>query len=177
MAKQTAMIAISESTNASITRMPSRVNHSNKQRVGGGQEHAREQRDMEQQVQSDGGAQHFGQIAGGDRDLAQHPQRVGDRARVSFAAGLRQVALADDPQARAQSLQQNRHQVRKHQHPQKLIAEARAAFQIGGPVARIHVADADQVGWPGEGKHAPPQRRLSGGDARMDLGQGSIDCG
>ena len=45
------------------------------QRVGGGEQHADEQRNVEQQVEADGRAQHFGQIAGGDGDFAEHPQR------------------------------------------------------------------------------------------------------
>ena len=75
-------------------------------------------------------------------------------ARIGFAARLRQVASADDAQPGGQRLQQNRHQVRKHQDPQKLVAEARAAFEVGGPVARIHVADADQVRGAREGEHS-----------------------
>ena len=33
----------------------------------------------EQQLQRDGGADHLGQVAGDDRDLAQQPERQGDR--------------------------------------------------------------------------------------------------
>ncbi len=175
--KHAAMIAISDSTKLSITRIPRLVNHSSKQRIGRGEQHAVQQRNVEEQIQCDGRAQHFGQVAGRDRDLAQNPERIGNRPRIRFAAGLRQVALRHDSQTRAQSLQQDGHQVRQHQHPQQLVAEARAAFQIGGPIAGIHVADAHQVGGSGEGEHPPPERRLSGANAGMHLGQRGVDCG
>ena len=54
----------------------------------------------------------------------------------------------------------------------KLVAEARAAFQVRGPVARIHVADADQVGRPGKGEHAPPEGDLRGADGGVNVGEG-----
>ena len=71
------------------------------QSVGRGKQHAEEQRNVEQQVQRDGRAQHFRQIAGRDGNLAEEPQGVGNGARIGFAAGLRQIALGDDAQSRA----------------------------------------------------------------------------
>ena len=44
------------------------------QDVERGDQHAGEQRQAEEQLQRDGGAQHFGQVAGGDGDFAEHPQ-------------------------------------------------------------------------------------------------------
>ena len=100
-------------------------------------------------------------------------------AWVGFAARLREVAPADDSQTRGKRLQQDRHGVGQHQDPQQLIAEARAAFQVGGPVAGVHVADADQVGGPGEGEHALPEAGMLRGDAGVDLGQrgGGLESG
>ena len=37
--------------------------------------HAPDQRDAEQQLQRDGGADDLGQVAGGDGDFAEHPER------------------------------------------------------------------------------------------------------
>ena len=56
-------------------------------------------------------AEHLGQVAGGDGDLAQHPEREATGARVVVAAGLRQVAAGDDAEPRAERLQQDGHQV------------------------------------------------------------------
>ena len=36
------------------------------------------QRNSEQQVEADGGADHFGQIGGADHDLGEEPQRISD---------------------------------------------------------------------------------------------------
>ena len=81
-------------------------------------------------------------------------------AGIGFAAGLGQIAAADDSQARAERLQQDRHGVRHDQHPEQAVAEAGAAGQIRGPVAGVHVADADQVGGAGESENAPPQSEV-----------------
>src|ERR1044072_433309 len=67
-----------------------------KQRVGGGEQDSHQQGNVEKQVERDGGAQHFGQVAGGNRDLAKHPEDHADLARVGLPAGLRQVAPAND---------------------------------------------------------------------------------
>ena len=89
-----------------------------KERIGAGEEHTPQQRNMEQHLQRDGRAQHLGQIAGRDGDFAQPPHSESNRARISLAAGLRQVASGDDPEARRESLQQDGHAVRHDQDPQ-----------------------------------------------------------
>ena len=99
-----------------------------------------------------------------------------DRARIRFAAGLRQIASGDDAEAGGKRLQQDRHDVRQHQDPQKLVAEASAAFEVGGPVAGVHVADADQVGRSGEGEHAAKRSRPRRVHAAVHFGQGSGPC-
>ena len=62
-------------------------------------------------------------------------------------------------------------QVGHQQDPEQAVAEARAAFQVGGPVAGVHVADADQVGGAGEGEHTPPEGHLGRADGGVDIGQ------
>ena len=115
------------------------------------------QRQAEQQIQRDGRADHLGQIAGRDRDLAQQPQHDRRRARVVIAAGLRQIAAAGDAEPRGQRLQQDRHQVRQHDHAEQRVAVPRAAGQVGRPVAGIHVADRDQVARAGKRQHLAPE--------------------
>jgi hypothetical protein len=124
-------------------------------------------RQAEQQVQADGHADHFGQVAGRDRDLGQDVERDVDHSRVGVPRGLRQVEAAHDAQAAAEALQQQRHQVAHQQHPDELVAEGAAAGDVGGPVARVHVADADQVGGPDEGEHAPPAFRCGNSHTGM----------
>ena len=111
---------------------------------------------------------HLREVAGGDGDLAEHPEHDGDRPASSVAAGLREVAPGDDAEPRRERLQQDRHQVRDQDHAQQRVAEARAAGEVRGPVARVHVADGHQVAGPGEGQHFPPEpgpvRHLNGSD-------------
>ena len=80
-----------------------------------------------------------------------------DRARVAVAAGLREVAAAGDAEARGERLQQDRHQVGDHDDAEQRVAVARAAGEVGGPVAGVHVADGDQVAGAGEGEHLAPE--------------------
>ena len=123
-------------------------------------------------LQRDGRADHLGEIAGGDGDLAEDPQHDRDRARVAVAARLREVAAAGDAEPRGERLQQDRHQVGDHDHAEQRVAVARAAGEVGGPVARIHVADGDQVARAGEGEHlAPEAGAVRDGDRAVDFGQ------
>ncbi len=71
------------------------------QRVGGGDENADHQRNVEEQIQADGGSENLGEIAGDDGELAEYPERVGHGERVFVAAGLGEIAARDDPETRA----------------------------------------------------------------------------
>ena len=119
-----------------MVRMPKLWSQSSSSVSSAGEQHAGQQRNVEQQVERDGRAQHFGQVAGRDGDFAEDPQRDVDGARIGFAAGLRQVAAGDDAQARAQGLQQDRHGVRHDQHPEQPVAErappSRSVAQLPG---------------------------------------------
>ena len=42
-------------------------------------------------------------------------------------------------------------------HPEQAVLELRAALQVGAPVARVHVADADEDGRADEGPPLPPE--------------------
>ena len=67
------MVAISSSTTASMVRMPKRCKRQQQQHVQAGDDDRPEQRNVEQQVEGDGAAQHLGQVAGADRHFAQQP--------------------------------------------------------------------------------------------------------
>ena len=132
--------ATSDRMNASITRMPElgepRISSVSSRR----EQHAEQQRDVEQQVQADGRAQDFGQVAGGDRDFAEDPERTVDRRGYVSRQACARSRPVHDSQPRAERLEQDGHQVGHHQDPEQLVAEARAALEVGGPVARVHVA-------------------------------------
>ena len=128
------------------------------QDVEGGEDHAPEQRNAEQQVQRDGRADDLGQIAGRDGDLAEDPEHEADRPRVVVAAGLGQVAAGDDPQLQRERLEQDRHEVGEEDHAQERVSEACATRYVGGPVAGVHVAHGHHVPRTGEGERLPPER-------------------
>ena len=133
---------------------------------------APDQRQAEEQVERDGRADDLGQIARRDRDLAEDPQHDRDRLRVAVAAGLREVASAGDAEAHGERLQQDRHQVRDQDDAEQRVAVARAAGEVGRPVARVHVADRHQIARAGKRKQLPPETGvLRDGDRAVDLPQ------
>ena len=141
------------------------------QHVERGQAHAPDHRQPEEQVQRDGGADHLGEVARGDRHLAENPEDERRAGRVVIAAGLGQVAAAGDPESKRERLQQDRHQVRQHDHAEQRVAELRAAREIGRPVARVHVADRDEIAGAGEGEQLAPEAPGRDRDRPVDLGE------
>ena len=90
-------------------------------------------------------------------------------------AKLRQIALRGHAQLEREALQQNRHQVREHDDEEQRVAETRAAGDVGGPVAGVHVADGDEESRAQKAQQPPPvERRAGDADARMHLGQGGL---
>jgi hypothetical protein len=124
------------------------------QHVERGDGDAREERKAEQELESDRRPDDLGQVAGDDRELAQDPQWPHEHARIEVATGLREVAAGHDAEAGGQRLEQHRHEAAHDQHPDELVAEPGAAREVGGPVARIHVAHAHEIGRAGEREHA-----------------------
>ena len=57
---------------------------------------------MKEEVQRDGRADHFREVAGGDREFAEDPQAERHRPGIVVAAGLGQVASGRDAELRAQ---------------------------------------------------------------------------
>jgi hypothetical protein len=92
-----------------------------------------------------------------------------------IAAGLGQVAPRRYAQFDAQMLEQNCHEVGNHDNSQEGIAELRAARQIGGPIAGIHVTDSDEEPRTGKSPQLPPKRRRRrNDDATMDFRQRNL---
>ena len=136
------------------------------------QANAPKQRNMKEQVQRDGGADDLGQIACRNGNFATHPQGQARAARVVVATGLRQIALRHQPEPRGEGLQQDRHQIRHQQHEHELVSEARASGDVGGPVARVHVAHRHQESGSGKGQELPPEAGAGrNADAAVHLAQ------
>src|SRR6185369_5559258 len=53
-------------------------------------------RDVEDQIERDRGADDFGQITGSDGDLTPDPEKVSNRLRVVIATCLREIPSGDD---------------------------------------------------------------------------------
>ena len=117
-----------------------------------GNEHAELERDAEQQIETDRGADDLGHVGRADGDLRQHPEDVADGLGEGVAAGLRQVAARRKAEPRAQRLQQDRHQVGEQRDRKQRVAELGAAGERRRPVAGVHVADGDEVARAEEGE-------------------------
>ena len=120
------------------------------QRVKRGDRNAHRNRHAQQQMQCQRAAQHLGQVAGHNGNFSAHPQKAADPGRVMRAAGTGQVGLRHDAQAHAQGLQQHGGQAGQQHDKQQAVAKARAGFDVGSPVARVHVADRHQQAGTGE---------------------------
>ena len=95
-----------------------------------------------------------------------------DRRRVAVAARLREIASAGDAEPDGERLQQDRHQVGDQDHAEQRVAVARAAGEVGRPVARVHVADGDQVARTRKRQQLPPETGIERDDDRaVDLTQ------
>ncbi len=133
---------------------------------------AGDERQPEEKIERNGGAENFGQVAGGNRHLAQEPERDRRRSRVRVTTGLREIPSARDPESCRQRLQHDRHQVRQHDHAEQRVAEPGAASDVCRPVPGVHVADGHQVARPREREQLLPEARGDrDGNAAVHLGE------
>src|SRR2546429_831316 len=68
---------------------PAALQGKNEENVESGEEHARQEGQAEEQLQGDGRAQNFGEIAGGNGQFANHPKNQRGASRIVLAASLR----------------------------------------------------------------------------------------
>src|SRR5690349_4400150 len=136
----------------------------NEEHVQGGQTHTPHQRNAEKKIERDRRTDDFGQIAGGNRYFAEHPQDKADRTGVMIPAGLGEIATSGDTQLEGERLKQNGHQVGQQNHAQQGIAEPGTSREVGGPVSRVHVPDGDHVSRAGKRQRLAPK-----GDSPRDL--------
>ena len=105
-----------------------------------------EQGNVKHEVERDGAAEHFREIAGADGHFAKKPHWPARPARIPIAAALGQVFAGDDPEPRGDDLHENGHQAGEADHPQQPVFELRAGGQVCAPIAGVHVTDADENG-------------------------------
>src|SRR6185437_7076418 len=101
--------------------------------------------------------------------IATSQRSHSDGPRVVVAAGLREIATGDDAELGGEPLEQDRHHVRQQHDAEQRVAEARSAGEIGGPVARIHVADGDEITRAGEREELSEEAPAADRHAPIDL--------
>jgi len=116
------------------------------------------------------------EIAGGDGDLAEHPEHEAHGGAEVIAAGLREIASGDDAELEGEPLQQHGHEIGEQNDAQQGVTELRSACEVGRPVARIHVSDGDEVSRSGEGDELAPDGRARDRYGSVDLGEGRRDA-
>ena len=122
--------------------------------IHGGESTSPQQRQAEQQIKADDGAEDLRQIGSRDGELRQQPKEYVERVRIFPSAPLGKIQTGDNAQSGAEVLQNHGHDIGHEQHPDQHIAETGATLDVRGPVARVHVAHTDEVGWPHEGNQA-----------------------
>src|SRR5262249_20082079 len=99
----------------------------------------------------------FSEVASGDGDFANEPEGDGSAPRIGFAAGLGKVAASDDTEFGGKRLEEHRHEITEEDDAEERVTKLRAALDVGGPVARVHVTNGDKIAGTGEGeKFAKP---------------------
>ena len=106
-------------------------------------------------MQCDRRSDHLGQITGRDCKFGDDPERERHPFRVGVAAGLGQIAPRHDAQLGRQSLEQDRHQVAQQDDVEQRVTKLGAAGEVGGPVARVHISDGDEVSRTAKGEELP----------------------
>src|SRR5205814_2656341 len=91
---------------------------------------------------------------------------------VAVAARLGEVASTGDAEPGGEGLEDDGHDVRNQDDAEERVAVAGAAGEVGGPIARVHVADSDEVAGTGESEHLSPEAGAVGNrDGSVDLGE------
>ena len=91
-------------------------------RVGAREQHSRNERQPEQQVQRHGDADQLGKVAGHDAELGEQPERQRNRLRVVLAAAGSEILAAADAEPGREDLQRHRHQAREQYHREQQVA-------------------------------------------------------
>ena len=140
--------------------------------VEGGEKNAEEKRNVEKEIEGDGGAEDLSEVAGGDSQFAGDPEKNRHAAGIVVAAGLGEVAACDDAELRGKRLEKHRQEIADQDDAKERISEFRAAADVRGPVAGIHVADSDEIAGAGESQDfAKPVGVVGDGDAAVGFGE------
>ena len=136
-----------------------------------GHEHARQQRQAEQEREADGAAEKLGQVGRHGRDLAHDPHGEHDRPGKMGAAELGEVAVGGDAEPSGQRLEQHGDDVGEQDDPEQPVTVAGTRLDVGREVAGIDIGDGRDHGRTqerGDGPQAPAaaRQRLANRDRR-----------
>ena len=92
------------------------------------------------------------------------------RGEIGLRAMLGEALAGGDRQAHAERLHDHGDQVGDQHHRQQRVAEARAAAEIGRPIAGVDIADRDQQAGPGGADERAASRETRAGGKRKGAG-------
>jgi hypothetical protein len=117
---------------------------------------------VEEQIEPDDRSEELREIGCHRSDLADDPHRNHDRFGCVIARELGQILSGHDAELRGESLKEHRHQICEYYHPEKPVAERRAALNVGCEVAGVHVRNRRYESRAGKGQERTQAAALSG---------------
>ncbi len=151
--------------------------------AGAGDQAGGEERDAEEQVEPERGADDLGDVGCHRHQLGLQPEADRGAPGEGLAAELGEVLAGRDPQLRRLGLDDHRDQVGGEDDPEQQVAELGAAGDVGGEVAGVDVGDGGDEGGAEEGPDAREAARVAveraargAGDSRL-AGENILDCG
>ena len=141
---------------------------------GPGEHAGREERDPEDQVEAESGADDLGDVARHRDYLGLDPEPDRGPPRVALAAELGEVLPGRDPELRRLGLDKHRDEVRRQHHPEQQVAELGAAGDVGREVPGVDVGDGRDEGRAEERPDPAHPLGLAGERPAGSLGDGRL---
>jgi hypothetical protein len=137
-------------------------------RYGADDDPTHQQRESEQDAQGDRPAHDLGDIRRDRHGLRLQPEQQARAPAQGRPEMVGEGAPGDRAELRREVLDEHRHEVRDHEHPQQQVAMTRARGDVRGDVAGVHVRDGGDEGRAQQAQRAPGTARAapSTGSAR-----------
>ena len=159
---------------ASSRRQPQPLQGEDREGPGAGDHAGREERDPEEQVEAERGADDLGDVARHRDHLGLDPEPDRGPPREALAAELGEVLAGRDPELRRLGLDQHRDQVGRQHHPEQQVAELGAAGDVGREVAGVDVGDGGDEGRAEKGPDPAQPLGLAGERPAGGRGDGRL---
>ncbi|MNV56535.1 hypothetical protein D3C71_1488260 [compost metagenome] len=138
------------------------MQHQDKERGDTGQDRPFQQRNAQQQFEANRCTNKLGQICGHGNDFRLNPIGPNRRARETIANVLCQIFTGGNTEFCGQQLDQHRHDVGPHHHPQQGVAKGSACLDVGSKITGIDIADSRYECGAHQGKFDLPGRATGG---------------